>query len=233
MFKHDSEFKWRLKRLWIPTQMFSDKITAAGVGNGVPVFTQIASSDLTALEMEADDLLNFLVPIPYDMDLKKHIYFRILWSVGTAADITDTVDWIVLYTTLTAGTPDGDATTTPSTTTIVIPATALDTTISVGTGGAQQVGSNTEDRALWSGYGSINPYSLDGCTVRGLNPLNDLLHISVEMNAPSGCMTGIHMHGLEIAYSRRLLDGPDGMRENAIRYRQIAARHEVVTEVVR
>ena len=233
MFKHDSEFKWRLKRLWLSGQVADSYITAAGVGNGVPVFTQLATSDLTALEMEADDLLNWMVPIPYDMDLKKHIYFRVMWSVATASDITDTAEWILLYTTHTVGTPDGDATSTASTVTVIEPATALDTTIIVGSGGAQQIGSDTENRLMWSGYGSINPYSLDGCTVRGLNPLNDALHISLEMNAPSGCITGVHLHGLEISYSRRLLDGPDGMRENAIRYRHIASRHEVVSEVIR
>ncbi len=233
MYKHDSQFEWRIKRLWIDSQAFTCYITAAGVGNGVPVFTQIASSDLTAIEMEANDLVNVLVPIPYDMDLKKHIYFRLLWSVGSGADITDTVDWALLYTTLTAGTPDGDATTTPSTTTVVIPATALDTTLSVASGGAQQVGSDTEDRMLWTGYGSINPYSLDGSTVRGLNPLNDFLHISMGSGTMGGSMTGVHLHGLEISYTRRLLDGPDGMNHPATRYRQIAARNEVVSEVVR
>ena len=96
MFKHDGEFRWRMKRKYISAQDFQTYVTGAGIGAGAPVFAEIAASAITAVDVNAaGDELGHFMPVPYDLDVKKHIYFRILWGLGGTVASGDTVHWIL------------------------------------------------------------------------------------------------------------------------------------------
>lgn len=228
MFKHDSEFMWRMKRDYIPAQLFQGYVTGAGIGEGAPVFDEIAASNIVGLNMTTDgDTVATLKMLPYDLDIRKHIYFRILWSLSGTVAATDDIDWIITYTTVRIGfmTSAAQVSDMTSATTLVIPATALDTTISTANGGVQDYESSTADQLIWSGYGSLDPITL--------NPLNDALSIMVEQNAATGAPTAVMFLGLEMSYTPRMLQGPDGMKGVAPRTRNIVGDAIVVDENIR
>ena len=191
------------------------------------MFVEIASSGIVALNMlDAADEVGTFMPLPYDLDVQKHIYFRIMWGLGGTVAASDDLDWILTYTTVHVGFMTSAAQVSePGTTTVILPATALDTTISTANGGVQDYESSTADRLLWTGYGSMDPKTLD--------PLNDGLALLVENNADTGAPTAVHFMGLEMSYTPRYLEGPDGMRAPAKRTRNVAGNTLVVDEIIR
>ena len=205
MFKHDSEFYWRLERKFYPSSTFLCTIAGIGQDAGGVVELEIASSGFATADMVANgDFYQHLHPVPYDLDVQKPSYLRVLWTYSDTGDDM-TVDWIVTYTALIIGT-----------TVIVTPVTALDRTINTGGGGAQAVGSATANIPLWSAYGMIDRDTLSEGT--------DLMGWRVEMNAVVNGPGQIHMIGLEWAYSPRKLQGGDGMRQEAPRMTDILSR---------
>jgi len=228
MFNTDADFRWRMKRHWIGAQAFQGYITAAGIAAGAPVFVEITTSGIVGLNMlDAADEVGTFLPLPYDMDVSKHVYFRILWGLGGTVAATDDLDWIITYTSVRIGfmTSAAQVSDMTSATTLVLPATALDTTISTANGGVQDYESATADQLLWTGYGSIDP--------AGLNPLNDGLSLLVENNADTGAPTAVHFMGVEMSYTPRFLEGPDGMRTPAKRTRNVVGNTLVIDENIR
>ena len=205
MFKHDSEFYWRLKREFYPSSTFLTTIAGIGIDTGAPVELEIAASGIAAVDMPtAGDLYAHIHPLPYDFDVQKPSYVRVLWNYSdTGNDMT--VDWIVTYTAII-----------PGTTVIVTPVTALDRTINVGNGGAQTVVSATANIPQYTAYGLIDPDTL-GEDV-------ELMGWRVEMNAIVNGPGEVQMLGLELSYSPRKLQGGDGMRHVAPRTTRILGR---------
>ena len=175
MFKNDADFKWRLKRVYTRAQQMQGFVTAASIGDGASVFEEMAASGIVGLDMPADaDMHHDFFALPYDLDVEKPIYFRVLWSMadGTVA-ASDDASWIITYLSVNAGYQTSTAqTSVAGTTTLVTPVTALTKTISTAAGGTQDYETTTEDTVLWTAYGYIAP--------RTLNPLNDCLAIRIE-----------------------------------------------------
>ena len=215
-YKHDSEFQWRLKRKYVKAQQMQGYVTGVSIGFQAPAFLELASSGIVGLDMQSGDMHHDFFPLPYDLDVYKRIWFRILWSLSGTVAAADDTDWILTYTSVNAGYMTSTAQVSVAGTTALIDSvTALDTTINTADGGVQDYETSTADRVLWTGYGWIAPYRLDNGTVRGLDPLNDCLAIRIEMNAQTGDPTEIHLLGYEMAYSQRALQGPDGMARSA------------------
>ena len=205
MFKHDSEFHWRLERKFYPSSTFLTTIAGIGIDTGAPVELEIAASGIATVSMPvAGDMYAHVQPVPSDLDVQKPSYLRVLWTYTDTGD-DETIDWIVTYTAIVVGT-----------TVLVTPVTALDRTINTANGGAQAVGSATASIPLWSAYGMIDRDTI------GENV--DLMAWRVEMNAVVNGPGEVHLLGLEWAYSPRKLQGGDGMRQEAPRMTDILGR---------
>lgn len=205
MFKHDGEFMWRLKREFYPSSTFLGSIAGIGIDTGAPVELEIAASGIAAVSMPvAGDMHAHIHPLPYDFDVRKPAYLRVLWSYTDTGN-DETIDWIVTYLAVI-----------PGTTVIVTPVTALDRTINVGNGGVQTVVSATANIPQYSAYGMIDPDTL-GEDV-------ELMGWRVEMNAVANGPGEVQFLGLELSFSPRKLQGGDGMRNYAPRMTRTLGR---------
>lgn len=82
----------------------TDTLVGLIPGTGHPVFTQLNSSGIGGLLLNADDEgYSWLWPIPIDIDLAQEINFRILYGDATAVDAAKTNAWTFNYTLLDNG----------------------------------------------------------------------------------------------------------------------------------
>lgn len=190
----DKNFSWRPGRLYIPVSEFTGWLGAAGVsagaGAGAPVQQEISTFGLVACLMDtADDALDHNLMLPYDVDLNKHIYFRVHWTSGSATT-ADTIDWVIKYLAVV-----------PDSTTIATGSTVLDTVIAQDT----VIGAY---KYQVTSYGAIKAGTLTQDV--------EALTIDVAMHAFAGGLTeDKFLLGLEMAYSPKRMRGPDGMAHNA------------------
>ena len=125
-FVNDTPFVWRPGRVYVPALNFTGLIGAAGVSvganTGACVTQEISTFGLVAPMMDtAGDVLDHNMQLPYDMDLKKDIRFRVHWTSGSS-DTADTILWKVFYLGLV-----------PDSTTIAAATNALTTVIATDT----------------------------------------------------------------------------------------------------
>src|SRR5512147_23983 len=97
----DKGFSWRPGRIYIPVSSFTGWMGTAGTrvgqGPGAPVEQEISTFGLVAVLFDtAGDALDHNLMLPYDMDLKRDIRFRVHWTSGSATT-ADTIDWKVWY----------------------------------------------------------------------------------------------------------------------------------------
>lgn len=194
MFVSDKAFSWRPSRLYVPISSFSGILGAAGVsvgaGTGAPVQQEISTFGVVSILMDtAGDLLDHHLQLPYDVDLKKDIRFRVHWTSGSSTT-ADTITWKVFYKAIV-----------PDTTTIAAASTALDTVIAEDT----VIGAYTWQVTSW------------GVLKAGTLALNtEALMLQVEMDAFAvGLSEDKFPLGLEMAYSPKRMRGPDGMAQGA------------------
>lgn len=190
----DKCFSWRPGRIYIPVSEFTGWLGAAGVsagaGNGAPVQQEISTFGIVACLMDtAGDLLDHNLMLPYDVDLKRDMRFRVHWTSGSATT-ADTIDWKVFYKGLV-----------PNTTTIAAASTALTTAVAQDTVVGAYAYQTTAYGLLKGGTLAQNVESL---------------MLQVEMDAfAAGLTEDKFLLGLEIVYSPKRLRGPDGMAHPA------------------
>jgi hypothetical protein len=191
----DKCFEWRPGRLFIPVSEFTGWLGAAGVsagaGTGAPVQKEISTFGLVGCLMEADgDVLDHHLMLPYDVDLKKDIRFRVHWTSGSSTT-ADTIDWKVFYLGIVN-----------DSTTIAAATTALDTVIAQDT----VIGAYTWQTTA---YGVLKGETL-GQDVESMT-------IQVEMDTFAvGLTEDKFLLGLEMVYSPKRMRGPDGMARGAV-----------------
>ena len=190
----DKCFEWRPDALFIPSVNFTGLIGAAGVSvgasTGAPVTQEISTLGTVAVMMDtAGDVVDHLMMLPRDLDLKKPIKFRVHWTSGSATT-ADTIDWKVFV--------KGFV---PDVTTIIEAATALTTVIAQDTVAGAYIYQTTA-------YGTL----LGGTFAQNI----EALAVSVELDAfAAGLTEDKFLIGLEIVYSPKRLRGPDGMAHPA------------------
>jgi hypothetical protein len=192
MIKSDKELLWRPGRAYYPVQGFTGVIGAAGVSvgahTGAPVQQEITTMGLVGVLLDtAADAVVTDMKIPYDLDVSKNIYARVVWTCGST-DVADTVTWRLLYRAMT-----------PSVTALATPATALDTAIAA------------QDVPVATAYVMINsPWGV----IKGGTISEKAEHWAwlLELNAfDAGLTEDKFALGLEIMYTPKRLQGPDGM----------------------
>jgi hypothetical protein len=191
----DKSLSWRPGRLYIPVSEFTGLIGAAGVsagtGPGAPVQQEISTFGLNAVLMDtAADALDHNFMLPYDVDLKKDIRFRVHWTSGSA-DTADTVTWKVFYLGIV-----------PNVTTIAAASNALTTVVA-----AQDV-TGAYDYQV-TAYGVL----VGGTLTQDV----EILAVQVELDAfDAGLTEDKFLLGLEMVYTPKRMRGPDGMAHSAV-----------------
>lgn len=190
----DKQFVWRPGRLYIPVSEFTGWIGAAGVSvganTGAPVQQEISTFGVVAVLLDtAGDVLDHNLMLPYDVDLKRDIRFRVHWTSGSATT-ADTIDWKVFYKSLVI-----------DTTTIATATTALDTTIAQDTVAGAYIYQATAYGVLKGGTLAQNVSAV---------------MLQVELDAfAAGLTEDKFFLGLEMVYSPKRFRGPDGMASPA------------------
>jgi hypothetical protein len=177
----DFNIEWLEKSVYIPASTFQSQITGAFIGDGTPVFAEIAAADVTApLLASTGTGLNHIMRIPYDVDRNHAIRFRVWWSNNTTdADVETPV---LVYKALANGGVVIDA------------ATALDTVIPATTFAA------TADTVTASGFGVIK---------RGtLADTSEFLILKVTCTFNTASNSELSIYGLEMRYTPRKTAGP-------------------------
>lgn len=180
----DFNIEWLEARKLVLAQEFQTYVTGAGVAAGDPVFTEIGSTGITAGSVAAaGDTWSTILPL-YDVDITKQIRFRVIWT-QTSTTVTDTIDWIVLYTPLIL-----------ETTVLIDPATALSTVITLA-----DASSGTAAVLQGTAFGVINRNTLADTT--------EYLAVSVEADG-IGTFSADEPKfvGLEMRYTPRRTAGP-------------------------
>lgn len=190
----DATMEWRPGRIFIPGLSFNGLIGAAGVSvganTGALVTKEISTFGIVAPLPDTDgDVLDHLMQLPYDIDLKKDIRFRVHWTSGSA-DTADTIDWKVFYLGIV-----------PDSTTIAAASNALTTVIAQDT----VVGAY---KYQTTAYGILKGGTLAQTT--------EAIALQVEMDTFAvGLSEDKFLLGLEIVYSPKRMRGPDGMKHGA------------------
>lgn len=190
----DYGVEWRPGRIYIPVPAFTGIIGAAGVSvganTGAAVQQEISTFGIVSILMDtAGDVIDHNMQLPHDVDINKHIYFRVHWTSGSSTT-ADTIDWKVFYKAIV-----------PDSTTIAAASTALDTVIAQDT----VIGAYTWQTTAW------------GVLKGGTLAVNvEALMLQVEMDAFAAGLTEDKFPlGLEMMYSPKRLRGVDGMSHEA------------------
>ena len=196
MIKHDNELWWRPGRVTYPVANFTGIIGTAGVSvgahTGAPVQQEISTFGTVGVLLDtAADAVVHTAKIPYDLDTTKNVYARVVYTTGSA-DAADTITWRLLYTQYT-----------PGVTALITPATALSTAITI-----QTLSVGTAYVIYNSPWGKINGGVL--------SQKAEYWGWLVELNAfAAGLTEDKFALDLEIMYSPKRLQGPDGMKTEA------------------
>lgn len=208
-FYSDKGFEWRPGRLYIPASSFSGIAYEATTGNaiksigtGTPDATNLAvnevnTSGITGMLLKtADNSVNHLMEVPFDMDFAKPIYAHVYW---TASDASGSADWEMFYKVFVPGTTIlGSAEA----------ATAMSTVGAAQTTGGAYVLNRTPALVI---------------AANAIAESTELLQLKVQMHALV-TITLPFFIGLALRYSPRRLRGPDGMSKEAKAPIAIAAK---------
>ena len=152
-----------------------------GAGSGNPSVGEVTDSGICGVHIDAAaDDVRLVWPIPFDLDVKYDVEFRVHWSSGSTTS-TDEFTWKVLYTELT-----------PNTTAIDAISTALSTAIASDT----DVG--TKDAYQITAWGKIA-----GGTLTNERVL--LLLVELDSTDATVASEECYAYYLEIRYVRRAL----------------------------
>lgn len=197
----DKNFEWRPCRLFIPAWQFAGLAYEATTGNavksvgtGTPDATNMAANEVNTsgisgiLLKTADNTVNHIMEVPWNMDLQKPVYASVWW---TSNNTTGSVDWELFYKAFIPGTTVlGTAEA----------ATAMDKV------GAAQTSPGVAYTVSRTPEMSINGSKIPETT--------ELLQWTVQMHALVTITLPFFL-GLTIRWSPRFLRGRDGMAREA------------------
>lgn len=187
MYRNDYPFCWKPGHKYLKAENF------VGV-SGTPVESQVNSLGAKSIQMNTNaDTVGLLLDASEwpDYDPQWPVEVNVRWSTGSTT-AADTVVWKVFVKPINH---EGEA--------IAAAATALSETIASDT-----VGSTTAYTLRTSPTGRLNPYIFDRD--------ERAVMIGVEMDAKAaGLAEALHFLGLDIQYTPRKMQGPDGMRDRA------------------
>lgn len=151
-------------------------LCSSGTGNAL--LKEINSLGIQGLLMAASNDIRHLMEVPWDLDRKHPVRVRVIWTsaeAGAAADSTAT--WLVKYLELT-----------PNSTTLIDPATALDTAI------AADLAIDGPYKFQSSPWGVINPNQIADAAA--------FIAWLVELDAlGAGLAENVYLLGIQIEYS--------------------------------
>jgi hypothetical protein len=172
----DFNIEWLEKSIYIPAQLFQSQITGAFIGDGTPVFAEIAAADVTApLLASTGTGINHIMRVPYDLDRNHAVRFRVWTSINIADQDVET--FTILYSALKAGG------------TIIDAATALDTVVPAYTFSA-----NINSAEVTS-FGAIKRGTLLDTT--------EFLALKVTLTFNTASNSEVSILGLEMRYTPR------------------------------
>ncbi len=157
----DKNIEWARQRLYIPVGHMS--LTGAGISmeDTVPALAEVSTSALAGMDMTANDIVAHHLEFPSFWDITKEIGVAVWWTAKDAAIATDAATFIVLF-----DQADEDEL-------IIIPATALNTTIA-----ALDLYGTTDNQALKkTARGVINANTFDESALDGF------FAFSIELDA--------------------------------------------------
>src|SRR3990172_1886257 len=194
------------KRVWIGAQEFQTWAGAiVGVGAGAPHLIEVSLFGFGGAPVPPADTVTHVMMTPYDLDRTKQVRFRVWWT-QTSTTATDAATFILLYTSIVES--DNVAGTLTTGTTLVDPATALDTVIP-----ALDLSTGVAYQAQATGFGIINRNTFTDTSA--------LLAISVELDAVTTFTDDEPVFlGLEMRYTPRITAGP---RRNILGGRRLVA----------
>ena len=177
----DYNIDWLEKSIYIPAQSFQGQVTGAFISAGDPVFQEISTLGMSGVQIHtASDAIQTVVRMPYDIDRKHQIRFRVWWTKSsTDADVETAT---VLYSAIAAGGA------------LVTPATALSTAVPAYTFGT------TANCAEVTDFGIINRNTLADTS--------EFLGLLVSSTMTNASADEISLLGLEMRYSPRRTAGP-------------------------
>lgn len=225
----DSNVWWLQKKIYIPANAFSGMVNVAQpaayaqntgigtIGSTTEKMTAFNSTSTGALVIVNNAQLAHMFMVPYDLDRRKAIRFRIHCSNGTASSTNTWVlkyqDWRHPVRGLVAGV--GTTNTTPGATTLGTtagtPAAYADATVALDTAIPAHTTSSTANAWEITDIGQINAGS------SAANPLTDqsyMLSLLITIAAISN--TPLFL-GLEVQYSTRKTASPVRNRRGGIR----------------
>lgn len=204
----DFNVEWLQKKIYIPIGSWSGtsqiKATPTGLGSwGAAATTQMqagAIGNYGAMPLVAADAHNHLMMIPYDLDRRKQVRFRLLWSATTAAQAQTFTLTYALHN-LPSGAlraSVGSASATPGATAtgiITAAASALDTPIPATTSTGVNLLELTDVGIINAGSAAATP----------LTDQSYIIGIKVVITATAGTAV---LYGIEMQYTQRKTAGP-------------------------
>lgn len=195
MIKHDKEIHWRPGYLYIPAWQFQGidydtggattdlKSVGAGGGGTSLRVAEVSTFNMTAVSFDANsDTLEHFLMLPYDLDPQYNAYFKVWWTANnTSGDVT----WDVLYKQYV-----------PNSTVLAAATTALDKTVGI------QSMAGVAYTLMRTGAGVLK-----GGTIASTS---EALGVAVKRTAATTVSSALFL-GLEMRYTPKRLNGPDGM----------------------
>jgi len=191
----DFNVEWLEKKKWIGItefQGYAGALLSVGVGAGAPL--EISTFGIVGLPMDVADDTSTIIALPDDLDIKKQIRFRVVYT-QTSTTATDAATFILLYTQIQL-TDNVASVVDPAGTTLVFPATALDTAIPT-----LDLSSGVAYKCQATGFGVINRNTI--------LETSSLLSINLELDAVTTYSADeVVVLGLEMRYTPRRTAGP-------------------------
>lgn len=204
----DHHIEWVPGRIYIPAMNFTgmsvNAVNESGSTNNAygalwasshtstPISKEISTFGLNGILMNTDGMMVHTdFQLPFDLDIRRHIYVRLAWSCGS----TDTADTVLFKTLYRAIIPESTA--------LAVPDTAFDTTIATDT-----VPAATAYTVNYTSAAVINGGTLD--------PRAQHFILHVEMDTKDSDMSeDLFLLGAEMRYTPKRLRGVDGMKHEA------------------
>lgn len=201
----DNHIDWMRKRIWLT----ADDIQGVQYDDATILKTagttqQEKVAGFSAFEMAAGELIYGYIPVPYDVDPRHELGFRVVWSADPT-DASCSVTWLLLVDTVKKGFAYSAATTALDT---VIAANAYDNEGAAAAGAA-------DDKIQVTSRGIKNSLGLTREQIETLA----FLTFSIESDAVTGCDGNVcRFMGIFMDYMPMLCVGPGNEVDGSLSY---------------